>query len=293
MADQHQRIALLGKFDRLNVDLGDQRAGGVNHLEIAAFAALAHRRRNAVGRVDDALAVRHVVDLVDKDRALFRQLIHNIAVMDNFAAHVDGRAKGFKGDLDDVDRAHHSGAKAARLEQQHPLLTGGSARDDLIQLGRQMVEFGFAERDPGQPRQVRDLVTGNGHARDSRVRCRRQAVSNNAGSGDFRRVSFVLLWREADRFMSADVKAAVDAAFRDEWGRVVATLIRTTGDWDLAEECAQDAFAMALQRWPSDGIPGRPGAWLTTAARNRAIDVLRRRTVGAAKLREVAATVAA
>jgi RNA polymerase sigma-70 factor (ECF subfamily) len=87
----------------------------------------------------------------------------------------------------------------------------------------------------------------------------------------------------------AEVKAAVDAAFREEWGRVVATLIRVTGDWDLAEECAQDAFAMALQRWPRDGIPGRPGAWLTTAARNRAIDVLRRRTVGAAKLREVAA----
>ena len=89
--------------------------------------------------------------------------------------------------------------------------------------------------------------------------------------------------------MNTDVKAAVDAAFRDEWGRVVATLIRTTGDWDLAEECAQDAFAMALQRWPKDGIPGRPGAWLTTAARNRAIDVLRRKAVGAAKLREVAA----
>jgi RNA polymerase sigma-70 factor, ECF subfamily len=86
-----------------------------------------------------------------------------------------------------------------------------------------------------------------------------------------------------------DVKAAVDAAFRDEWGKVVATLIRTTGDWDLAEECAQDAFALALQRWPRDGIPGRPGAWLTTAARNRAIDVLRRKAVGAAKLREVAA----
>jgi RNA polymerase sigma-70 factor (ECF subfamily) len=69
----------------------------------------------------------------------------------------------------------------------------------------------------------------------------------------------------------------------------VATLIRVTGDWDLAEECTQDAFAMALQRWPADGVPRRPGAWLTTAARNRAIDVLRRRTVGAAKLREVAA----
>jgi RNA polymerase sigma-70 factor, ECF subfamily len=91
--------------------------------------------------------------------------------------------------------------------------------------------------------------------------------------------------------MSTDGAAvsAVDVAFREEWGRVVATLIRVTGDWDLAEECAQDAFAMALQRWPADGVPRRPGAWLTTAARNRAIDVLRRRTVGAAKLREVAA----
>src|ERR1700752_4185988 len=86
-----------------------------------------------------------------------------------------------------------------------------------------------------------------------------------------------------------EVRASVDAAFRDVWGRVVATLIRTTGDWDLAEECAQDAFALALQRWPRDGIPGRPGAWLTTAARNRAIDVLRRKAVGPPKLGEVAA----
>jgi RNA polymerase sigma-70 factor (ECF subfamily) len=86
-----------------------------------------------------------------------------------------------------------------------------------------------------------------------------------------------------------EVEAAVTAAFRDEWGQVVATLIRITSDWDLAEECAQDAFALALRRWPRDGIPRRPGAWLTTAARNRATDVLRRRTVGAVKLREVAA----
>jgi RNA polymerase sigma-70 factor (ECF subfamily) len=69
----------------------------------------------------------------------------------------------------------------------------------------------------------------------------------------------------------------------------VATLIRVTGDWDLAEECAQDAFALALHRWPRDGVPRRPGAWLTTTARNRATDRLRRETVGAAKLREVAA----
>jgi len=85
-----------------------------------------------------------------------------------------------------------------------------------------------------------------------------------------------------------DVEAAVAAAFREEWGQVVATLIRVTGDWDLAEECAQDAFAQALDRWRRDGIPRRPGAWLTTTARNRALDVLRREAVGAAKLREVA-----
>ncbi|MGQ4479268.1 RNA polymerase sigma factor [Streptomyces sp. SAS_276] len=85
-----------------------------------------------------------------------------------------------------------------------------------------------------------------------------------------------------------DVEGAVAAAFREEWGQVVATLIRVTGDWDLAEECAQDAFAQALDRWRRDGIPRRPGAWLTTTARNRALDVLRREAVGATKLREVA-----
>ncbi|MFB7497472.1 RNA polymerase sigma factor [Streptomyces sp. NPDC056161] len=85
-----------------------------------------------------------------------------------------------------------------------------------------------------------------------------------------------------------DVEKAVTAAFREEWGQVVATLIRATGDWDLAEECAQDAFAQALERWRCDGVPRRPGAWLTTTARNRAVDVLRRQEVGAGKLREAA-----
>ena len=61
-----------------------------------------------------------------------------------------------------------------------------------------------------------------------------------------------------------------------------------TGDWDLAEECAQDAFALALERWRRDGVPRNPGAWLTTTARNRAIDRLRRDATGAAKLQEVA-----
>ncbi|HEY0804524.1 MAG TPA: RNA polymerase sigma factor [Pseudonocardiaceae bacterium] len=85
------------------------------------------------------------------------------------------------------------------------------------------------------------------------------------------------------------VEAAIADAFRAEWGQVVATLIRITGDWDLAEECAQDAFTLALRRWPADGVPRKPGAWLTTVARNRATDRLRRDAVGAAKLREAAA----
>jgi RNA polymerase sigma-70 factor, ECF subfamily len=85
-----------------------------------------------------------------------------------------------------------------------------------------------------------------------------------------------------------EVQSAVSAAFRAEWGQVVATLIAITGDWDLAEECAQDAFTRALQVWERDGVPARPGAWLTTAARNRAIDVLRRRANESAKLHEAA-----
>jgi RNA polymerase sigma-70 factor (ECF subfamily) len=87
--------------------------------------------------------------------------------------------------------------------------------------------------------------------------------------------------------VSTGVEAAVAGAFRDEWGSVLATLIRMTGDWDLAEECAQDAFAAALERWPRDGVPRRPGAWLTTTARNRAVDRLRRGATESAKVQEI------
>ncbi len=83
-----------------------------------------------------------------------------------------------------------------------------------------------------------------------------------------------------------DVDDVVARTFHEEWGRIVATLIGVTGDWDLAEECAQDAFARALEVWTRDGIPTAPGAWLTTTARNRAIDRLRRARVGATKERE-------
>ncbi|MEU9691597.1 RNA polymerase sigma factor [Amycolatopsis japonica] len=88
--------------------------------------------------------------------------------------------------------------------------------------------------------------------------------------------------------MTAELDAAITRAFREESGQVIATLIRVTGDWDLAEECLQEAFALALRTWPRDGVPAKPGAWLTTAARNRATDRIRREAVGAAKLREAA-----
>ena len=87
--------------------------------------------------------------------------------------------------------------------------------------------------------------------------------------------------------MSEDATAAIAEVFTAEWGRIVATLIGQTGDWDLAEDCAQQAFAEAVRRWPRDGVPLRPGAWLTTVARNRAIDRLRHEKMKGERLREV------
>src|SRR5207245_5710078 len=74
-------------------------------------------------------------------------------------------------------------------------------------------------------------------------------------------------------------------AFREHWGRVLAALIGFLGDFDLAEEAAQEAFAIAAERWPRDGAPANPGAWLQTTARNRAIDRIRRDRTLAAKTR--------
>ncbi|HEY6499250.1 MAG TPA: DUF6596 domain-containing protein [Streptosporangiaceae bacterium] len=77
--------------------------------------------------------------------------------------------------------------------------------------------------------------------------------------------------------MTADpVAAAVADAHRREWAFVLAATVRVTRDLDLAEECVQDAYTRALASWGSDGIPARPGAWLTTVARRRALDLLRR-----------------
>jgi RNA polymerase sigma-70 factor, ECF subfamily len=78
------------------------------------------------------------------------------------------------------------------------------------------------------------------------------------------------------------VVATLEQAFREQRGRVLAALIGFLGDFDLAEEAVQEAFAIAAERWPRDGVPTHPGAWLTTTARNRAVDRIRRdRTFGA------------
>jgi RNA polymerase sigma-70 factor (ECF subfamily) len=79
------------------------------------------------------------------------------------------------------------------------------------------------------------------------------------------------------------VVATLERTFHDQWGRVLAALIGFLGDFDLAEEAAQEAFAAAAERWPRDGVPANPGAWLVTTARNRAIDRLRREHTLAAK----------
>jgi RNA polymerase sigma-70 factor (ECF subfamily) len=86
------------------------------------------------------------------------------------------------------------------------------------------------------------------------------------------------------------VTAPLERVFRDEWGRVLATLIGLLGDFDLAEEAAQDAFATAAARWERDGVPSNPRAWLLTTARNRAIDRIRRERVLDEKARLLAAT---
>ncbi|MGH2954724.1 MAG: RNA polymerase sigma factor [Solirubrobacterales bacterium] len=77
----------------------------------------------------------------------------------------------------------------------------------------------------------------------------------------------------------------LEQVFRDEWGRVLATLIGFLGDFELAEEAAQEAFAVAAERWPRDGTPDNPRAWLVTTARNRAIDRIRRDRTLAEKAR--------
>jgi len=78
--------------------------------------------------------------------------------------------------------------------------------------------------------------------------------------------------------MTRDSNAAVEAVYSSDWGRIVATLIRSFGDFEIAEEAAQEAFAAAVDQWRTNGIPDSPPAWIIQTARHKAIDRLRRQT---------------
>jgi RNA polymerase sigma-70 factor, ECF subfamily len=84
----------------------------------------------------------------------------------------------------------------------------------------------------------------------------------------------------------ADVRAVITETHREQWARVVAALTRRFGDLDIAEEAAAEAFAAAVERWPADGVPPSPGAWLTTTASRKAIDRIRRESKRAGKQKE-------
>src|SRR5216117_3705570 len=108
---------------------------------------------------------------------------------------------------------------------------------------------------------------------------------SNAGSLNRHPAENYLTWS-----MRPDANAAVDAVYRSNWGRIVATLIRLVRDFDVAEEAAQEAFAAAVDQWRSSGIPEFPRAWIIQAARHKAIDRIRRRTRFAEKLESYGAT---
>jgi len=84
-----------------------------------------------------------------------------------------------------------------------------------------------------------------------------------------------------------EARAVVEQVFRDDYGGLLATLIRQAGDFELAEEVLQDAFAIALERWPAEGQPDNPAGWIATAARRRLIDRLRRRSLREQKHRDL------
>jgi hypothetical protein len=120
VADHHDRVAVFGEAPRLDVDLGDQRAGGVDRPQAPRLGVLVHGRGDAVGGEDDHLSLRHLGLLLDEDRAPLGELLDDVLVVDDLLADVDGGAVAVERPFDRLDGTVDAGAVAARGGQQDP-----------------------------------------------------------------------------------------------------------------------------------------------------------------------------
>ena len=163
---------------------------------------------------------------------------------------------------------------------------GGRGRPDGS--ARTPVCGGQCRRGPGRPwpspRIREELSPGGGPGGPPERGQRRPIVLAAAGS------IFIFLLSHMSEPHKADIRTHLDAVFRGEAGRILATLIRLLGNFDVAEDAMHDAFNAALQRWPTEGIPANPRAWLISTARFKAIDAMRRRIRLDASRDDIAAT---
>src|SRR5712691_716764 len=186
------------------------------------------------------------------------------------------------------DEVHHADLSGHRARATGRAPRGG-AEEGLRRLPGDQSDAGrhpraadgpARERDHGAGRRRQDADTGRPVRRDEGGRGRPVHPggrrSRRGHRGGRPRPGSALWWRRRDPPLGGVLVETLDQVFREEWGRVLATLIGFLGDFDLAEEAAQEAFAMAAGRWPRDGVPGNPHAWLMTTARNRATDRIRR-----------------
>src|SRR5579884_1658234 len=122
MADEHDRVTGFGEFPALEVNLGDQRAGGVDYVQPALLRLLAHSRGNAMRAENDARALGHFLEFLDENGPGAAQLVDDMAVVNDLLADVNRRAVKIEHNLHDIDSAHHARAKTARTQQDNALL---------------------------------------------------------------------------------------------------------------------------------------------------------------------------
>ena len=120
MADEDDGVTPAGVADRFQVHLGDERAGGVDHVQLPACGVGPHGRGHAVRAEHHHRSCRHLIELVDEDRASLGKLRDDVPVMDNLLADIDGRAQLLQRQVHDVDGADDTGAKSTRAwHHQH------------------------------------------------------------------------------------------------------------------------------------------------------------------------------